>query len=128
MFRIRSPFPAPPFRVGSVVVDLVKAQMCEVVSCVIHESHTVVLDSLQRPSIIDSRNLWPGLAEESFGYWSDSDMSPLFDFLSASYGNLFMVANLQKLINVSPEAWQWLKSKGYVASPNQAQSARRGIR
>jgi len=110
------------------VVDLVKAQMCEVVSCIIHESHTVVLDRLQRPSIIDSQNLWPGLAEESFGYRSDSDMSPLFDFSSASYGNLFMVANLQKLINVSPEAWQWLKSNGYVASPNQAQSARRGIR
>jgi hypothetical protein len=39
-----------------------------------------------------------------------------------------MVANLQKLINVSPDAWQWLKSNGHVVSPNQPQSARRDIR
>ena len=51
-----------------------------------------------------------------------------FYFVSTSYANLFMVANLQKLINVSPDAWQWLKSNGYVVSPNQPQSARRDIR
>jgi len=51
-----------------------------------------------------------------------------FAFASTSYANLFMVANLQKLINVSPDAWQWLKSNGYVVSPNQPQSARRDIR
>ena len=51
-----------------------------------------------------------------------------FDIASTNYATKFMVANRSKLVNVTPEVWEWLKANGYVASPNQPQSARRDMR
>jgi hypothetical protein len=51
----------------------------------------------------------------------------VFEVSSANYSTDFMVANQTKLVNVPPEVWQRLKTNGYVAGPNQPQSARRNI-
>jgi hypothetical protein len=50
-----------------------------------------------------------------------------FDIDSDSYASKFMIANQSKLVNVAPETWEWLKGNGYVALPNQSQSARRNM-
>ena len=52
----------------------------------------------------------------------------VFEIASTNYSTDFMVANQTKLVNVPPDVWQWLKANGYVAGPNQPQSARRNIR
>ncbi len=51
-----------------------------------------------------------------------------FDIATATYATKFMIANQSKLVNVPPAVWEWLKTNGYVSSPNQPQSARRDIR
>lgn len=51
----------------------------------------------------------------------------IFEIVSTTYANSFMVANLKKLVNVSPEAWDWLHANGYISSPGKAQSARRDM-
>jgi hypothetical protein len=48
-----------------------------------------------------------------------------FEIASEQYALQFMVANRQKLVNVPPQTWEWLKANGHVPLPNQPQSARR---
>lgn len=52
----------------------------------------------------------------------------IFEIASSGYAYSFMVANLNKLVNVTPDGWEWLRKNGHVTSGNQPQSAKRNMR
>lgn len=51
----------------------------------------------------------------------------MFEIMSDSYAFAFMMENRNKLVNVKPEVWEWLRAGVYITQPKQAQSARRSI-
>jgi len=64
--------------------------------------------------------------KSAVGYVGWQGTCHMFEVLSSQYALAFMVANQSKLVNVSPQVWQWLQDNGY-GSPrgNLPQSAKR---
>jgi hypothetical protein len=62
------------------------------------------------------------------GYLGWEGSRHIFEIGSSAYAYGFMVANLNKLVNVTPDVWEWLRRNGHVTSPNQPQSAKRNMR
>lgn len=65
--------------------------------------------------------------ESAVGYYGWQGSCHMFEIASGSYALAFMVANRSKLVNVSPQTWQWLEANGYGQPANQPQAPKRYV-
>jgi hypothetical protein len=59
------------------------------------------------------------------GYSGWQNTCHTFEIASSNYARSFMIANLSKLVNIRPDALEWLRTNGHLGSPHHPQSARR---